>query len=120
MPLDLHRARVCDRGGRTGFWRSVRADLNNRGVRDILITFCDGLARLKNAITSAFPRALQRCVVHDAAPQVSRPLDGSWCGSRTSRAKAGLIAVAWPAFASSVLRNRKAAVTGEMPVGGRG
>lgn len=71
MSVDLHRARVCGRGGRAGFWRSVRADLNNRGVWDILITCCDGLAGFENAITSGFPRALQRCVVHDAARPVT-------------------------------------------------
>src|ERR1700684_1263015 len=31
-------------GEGAGFWRSVMADLKNRGVRDILIACCDGLA----------------------------------------------------------------------------
>jgi Transposase, Mutator family/Pyridoxamine 5'-phosphate oxidase len=31
-------------GEGAGFWRSVMADLKNRGVRDILIACCDGLS----------------------------------------------------------------------------
>jgi putative transposase len=47
------------------FWGSVMADLRNRGVRDILIACCDGLAGFEDAITAAFPAAVvQRCVVH--------------------------------------------------------
>jgi putative transposase len=47
------------------FWGSVMADLRNRGVRDILIACCDGLAGFEDAITAAFPCAVvQRCVVH--------------------------------------------------------
>jgi transposase-like protein len=52
-------------GEGAGFWRSVMADLKNRGVRDILITCCDGLAGFEDAITGAFERTVvQRCVVH--------------------------------------------------------
>jgi len=47
------------------FWNSVMTDLKNRGVRDILIACCDGLAGFEDAITSAFPgTVVQRCVVH--------------------------------------------------------
>jgi putative transposase len=47
------------------FWASVTADLRNRGVRDILIACCDGLAGFEDAIHAAFPQAtVQRCVVH--------------------------------------------------------
>jgi putative transposase len=47
------------------FWGSVMNDLRNRGVRDILIACCDGLAGFEDAITAAFPAAVvQRCVVH--------------------------------------------------------
>ena len=47
------------------FWNSVMTDLRNRGVRDILIACCDGLAGFEDAITSAFPHTVvQRCVVH--------------------------------------------------------
>jgi putative transposase len=42
-------------------------DLRNRGVRDILIACCDGLAGFEDAITAAFPLTVtQRCVVHYA------------------------------------------------------
>jgi hypothetical protein len=61
-----------------GFWRSVRAELTNRGVRDILITCCDGLAGFENTIASAFPQTWPRCVVHDAGLPVMPPRDGSW------------------------------------------
>ena len=40
------------------FWASVMADLRNRGVRDILIVCCDGLAGFEDAITAAFPAAV--------------------------------------------------------------
>ena len=40
------------------FWASVMADLRNRGVRDILIACCDGLAGFEDAITAAFPAAV--------------------------------------------------------------
>jgi putative transposase len=47
------------------FWNSVMTDLRNRGVRDILIACCDGLAGFEDAITGAFPATVvQRCVVH--------------------------------------------------------
>ena len=47
------------------FWASVTTDLRNRGVRDILIACCDGLAGFEDAIHAAFPATIvQRCVVH--------------------------------------------------------
>lgn len=47
------------------FWLSVLTDLKNRGVQDILILCFDGLKGLKQAIESAFPKAVQqRCIVH--------------------------------------------------------
>ena len=47
------------------FWGGVMADLKNRGVRDIVIACCDGLAGFEDAIHSAFPAAtVQTCVVH--------------------------------------------------------
>ncbi len=52
-------------GEAAGFWRSVMADLRNRGVRDILIACCDGLTGFEDAITSTFKNTVvQRCVVH--------------------------------------------------------
>ena len=47
------------------FWAQVCAELANRGVRDILIACCDGLAGLPEAIEATFPRTVvQTCVVH--------------------------------------------------------
>jgi putative transposase len=47
------------------FWASVVADLRNRGVQDILIACCDGLAGFEDAIHAAFPETtVQSCVVH--------------------------------------------------------
>jgi putative transposase len=52
-------------GEGAGFWRAVMTDLKNRGVRDILIACCDGLAGFEDAITTAFTgTVVQRCVVH--------------------------------------------------------
>ena len=47
------------------FWHSVLTQLRNRGLRDILIACCDGLAGLPEAITTVFPdTVVQTCVVH--------------------------------------------------------
>ena len=47
------------------FWASVMADLRNRGVSDILIACCAGLAGCEAAIHAASPATpVQRCVVH--------------------------------------------------------
>ena len=59
-PLDTATA-----GEGARFWGSVMTDLRNRGVRDILIACCDGLAGFEDAICAAFPATIvQRCVVH--------------------------------------------------------
>lgn len=47
------------------FWHKILTDLRNRGVKDILIACCDGLAGLPDAIRSVFPdTVVQTCVVH--------------------------------------------------------
>ena len=47
------------------FWAGVCAELANRGVQDVLIVACDGLAGFPEAITATWPRAIiQTCVVH--------------------------------------------------------
>ena len=47
------------------FWLSVLTDLNNRGVKDMLIACIDNLQGFQQAITSIFPRTeVQSCVVH--------------------------------------------------------
>jgi transposase-like protein len=59
-PLDAATA-----GESARFWASVTADLRNRGVRDVLIACCDGLAGFEDAIGGAFPATVvQTCVVH--------------------------------------------------------
>lgn len=47
------------------FWLGVLNDLQNRGVKDILIACVDGLTGFPEAIQSAFPKTeVQLCVVH--------------------------------------------------------
>jgi len=47
------------------FWLSVLTDLNNRGVKDILIACVDGLKGFPEAINSVFPNTqVQLCIVH--------------------------------------------------------
>lgn len=47
------------------FWLSVLTDLNNRGMKDVLIACTDNLTGFEKAILSVFPKAqVQLCVVH--------------------------------------------------------
>jgi len=47
------------------FWLSVLNDLKGRGLLDILIICSDGLKGLAEAMSTAYPKALQqRCIVH--------------------------------------------------------
>lgn len=47
------------------FWLSVLTELNNRGVKDILIACIDGLTGFADAIAAVFPKTLtQLCIVH--------------------------------------------------------
>lgn len=47
------------------FWLSVLTELNNRGVKDILIACVDGLTGFPDAISAVFPRTTtQLCIVH--------------------------------------------------------
>lgn len=47
------------------FWLEVLSDLQNRGVRDILICCIDGLKGFPDAIQSVFPNtSVQLCIVH--------------------------------------------------------
>lgn len=47
------------------FWLSVLTDLQNRGVKDILIAYIDNLNGFPAAIGTVFPQAeIQTCVVH--------------------------------------------------------
>ena len=47
------------------FWLQVLTDLQNRGVKDILIASVDGLKGFPEAINSVFPNTqVQLCIVH--------------------------------------------------------
>jgi len=47
------------------FWLQVLTDLNNRGVKDILIACTDNLTGFSEAIHSVFPKSdIQLCVIH--------------------------------------------------------
>jgi putative transposase len=47
------------------YWLSVLNGLKNRGVKDILIIYADGLTGIKEAIAAAYPKTeYQRCIVH--------------------------------------------------------
>jgi transposase-like protein len=47
------------------FWLNVLTELQNRGVKDILIACVDGLKGFPDAITTVFPEAqIQLCIVH--------------------------------------------------------
>jgi len=47
------------------FWLSVLTDLQNRGVKDLLIACCDNLTGFSEAIKSIYPQTIiQKCVVH--------------------------------------------------------
>ena len=47
------------------FWLNVLTELQNRGVKDILIACVDGLKGFPDAISAAFPKTqIQLCIVH--------------------------------------------------------
>lgn len=47
------------------FWLQVLTDLNNRGLKDVLIACTDNLKGFTNAILSVFPKTeVQLCIVH--------------------------------------------------------
>jgi putative transposase len=47
------------------FWLQIVTELNNRGVKDILIACVDGLKGFPEAIEAVFPKAqVQLCIVH--------------------------------------------------------
>jgi putative transposase len=79
-------AETATAGESARFWASVTADLRNRGVRDILIACCDGLAGFEDAIHAAFPATtVQRCVVHmirNSLRPVARRDDAAAAGLR--------------------------------------
>ncbi|MBR0574689.1 IS256 family transposase, partial [Pasteurella atlantica] len=47
------------------FWLGVLTELQNRGVKDILITCVDGLTGFPDAINAVYPKTkIQLCIVH--------------------------------------------------------
>lgn len=49
----------------SNFWLSVLTDLQNRGIKDILICCIDGLKGFPEAIKTVFPKAdIQLCIIH--------------------------------------------------------
>ena len=47
------------------FWLNVLTELNNRGVKDILIISVDNLSGISEAIAACYPQTeIQKCVVH--------------------------------------------------------
>jgi transposase-like protein len=47
------------------FWLNILTDLQNRGVKDILIACVDGLKGFPEAINSIFPKTeIQLCIIH--------------------------------------------------------
>jgi len=46
------------------FWLSVLTELQNRGVKDILIACVDGLKGFPDAIQTVYPQTHQLCIVH--------------------------------------------------------
>lgn len=56
---------VGDGGEGAKYWLHVLTELKNRGVADVLMVVCDGLAGLPEAITTVWSRTItQTCVVH--------------------------------------------------------
>lgn len=61
---DLLGVYVSENEG-ANFWLSVLTDLNNRGVKDMLIACIDNLSGFEQAIITIFPKTeVQSCVVH--------------------------------------------------------
>jgi putative transposase len=53
------------------YWLQVLTEIKNRGVADVCIVVCDGLAGLTSAITTVWPQTLmQACVLHYAEVRV--------------------------------------------------
>lgn len=62
---DLLGMYISSKNEGANFWLNVLTDLQNRGVRDILIVYVDGLKGFPDAIQSVFPNTIvQLCIVH--------------------------------------------------------
>ena len=68
------------------YWLQVLTEIKNRGVADVCIVVCDGLAGLPAAINTVWPQTLvQACVLHLilAVSRLVNPVDecpGRMCG----------------------------------------
>jgi len=75
------------------FWMQVLADLQNRGVKDILIASIDGLSGFPAAINAIFPKTeIQLCIVH----QIRNSL--KYVGSANQKQFAGELKAVYKAF----------------------
>ena len=63
--LGLWYASDLSAGESASWWANVLAELQNRGIEDILYLCCDGLSGLPEAVEAVFPdTTVQGCVVH--------------------------------------------------------
>ena len=75
------------------FWLQVLTDLNNRGVKDILIASIDGLKGFPEAINAIFPNTeIQLCIVH----QIRNSL--KYVASKNQKQFAGELKTVYQAF----------------------
>ena len=75
------------------FWMQVLTDLQNRGVKDILIASIDGLSGFPDAINAIFPKTeIQLCIVH----QIRNSL--KYVGSANQKQFAGELKAVYKAF----------------------
>ena len=75
------------------FWMQVLTDLQNRGVKDVLIASIDGLSGFPDAINAIFPKTeIQLCIVH----QIRNSL--KYVGSANQKQFAGELKSVYKAF----------------------
>jgi transposase-like protein len=105
------------------YWLKVISDLQNRGVKDIIIASVDNLKGLSNAIKSVFPDTeVQLCIVHQIRssmkyvpykqrPQVVQALQAVYTAPSKDQAEVGLAQLEeqwgkqYPAMVKSWLNN---------------
>jgi transposase-like protein len=83
------------------FWLQVLTDLNNRGLKDILIACTDNLRGFTDAILSVFPKAqVQLCIVH----QIRNSL--KYVASKDQKAFMGDLKLVYRATSKEVAEDR--------------
>ena len=46
-------------------WLMIFGELKTRGVKDVLLTYCDNLKGISEALKAAFPNVhIQKCIIH--------------------------------------------------------